>query len=265
MSEKKPVILVTNDDGINAPGLRALISIVRQIGDVLVIAPDKPMSAMGHAVTISAPLRVNKIKEEPGFLEYSCNGTPADCVKLGQKVILGHAPDLIVSGINHGSNASINIIYSGTMAAVLEGSFENIPSVGFSLNDYRYTADFSHCESYVLSICNNVLTKGLPDYTCLNVNIPALNGSPLKGIRIVRQAHAFWDEKYDCRKDPQERDYFWLTGKFVSLDNGEDTDEWALLNNYVSVVPVHFDLTSHKTIPLLREWELENPNSQKDV
>lgn len=258
MNKSKPVILVTNDDGINAPGLRALISFVRQLGDVLVVAPDKPMSAMGHAVTITAPLRLLKIKEEPGYLEFSCNGTPADCVKLGQKVVLGKAPDIIVSGINHGSNAAINIVYSGTMAAVLEGAIENIPSAGFSLTDYSYTANFNHCEEFVLSICSNLIQKGLPDYTCLNVNIPALNGSPIKGIRVVRQAHAYWDEKYEQRKDPQERDYFWLTGKFRSLDNGDDTDEWALLNNYVSVVPVHFDLTSHKTIPLLRDWETDN-------
>ncbi|HLN52085.1 MAG TPA: 5'/3'-nucleotidase SurE [Lentimicrobium sp.] len=260
MDNKKPVILVTNDDGINAPGLRSLIVIMRGIGDVLVIAPDKPMSATGHAVTITAPLRMTKIKEEEGYLEYSCNGTPADCVKLGNKVILGHSPDLIVSGINHGSNAAINIVYSGTMAAVLEGAIENIPSVGFSLADYAYTANFNHCLPFIESIVKNVLQNGLPDYTCLNVNIPPLNGSPLKGIKIVRQAHAYWDEKYEHRVDPYERDYFWLTGKFKSLDDGDDTDEWALMNNYVSVVPVHFDLTSHKAIPLLKNWKFYDPS-----
>ncbi|HLO89680.1 MAG TPA: 5'/3'-nucleotidase SurE [Lentimicrobium sp.] len=255
MENKKPIILITNDDGINAPGLRALITVMRQLGNVLVVAPDKPMSAMGHAITVTAPLRLNKIREEPGYLEYSCNGTPVDCVKLGQKVILKHAPDLIASGINHGSNAAINVVYSGTMAAVLEGCIENIPSVGFSLTDYAYTANFSHCEQFILSITKNILEKGLPDNTCLNVNIPALNGSPVKGIRVVRQAHSFWDEKYEQRKDPNERDYFWLTGTFKSMDKGNDTDEWALLNNYVSVVPVHFDFTSHKAIPLLRDFE----------
>jgi len=254
MDKKKKLILITNDDGINAPGLRALITFIRQLGDVLVVAPDKPMSATGHAVTITAPLRLAKIKEEPGYMEYSCNGTPADCVKLGQKVVLGYPPDMIVSGINHGSNAAINIIYSGTMAAVLEGAIENIPSVGFSLTDYSHSAHFNHCEPFILSIGRNVLEKGLPPYTCLNVNIPALNGSPIKGMKIVRQAHAYWDENYEHRKDPQDRDYFWLTGKFISMDDGEDTDEWALFNNYVSVVPVHFDLTSHKSIPLLRDW-----------
>lgn len=254
----KPLILITNDDGIHAPGLRNLINVMKQLGDVVVVAPDKPMSGMGHAVTISSPLRVHKLVDAPGHIEYSCNGTPADCVKLGQKAILGRNPDLIVSGINHGSNSSVNVIYSGTMAAVVEGAMENIPAIGFSLNDYTYTADFSKCEPYILSIARNVLEKGLPDYTCLNVNIPAVNGSPIKGIKVVRQAMAFWDEKFDQRKDPHQRDYFWLTGVFRNRDKGEDTDEWALQNNYVSVVPVHFDLTSHKTIPLLREWETGN-------
>ncbi|MFH1120722.1 MAG: 5'/3'-nucleotidase SurE [Bacteroidota bacterium] len=254
----KPLILITNDDGVHAPGLRMLIGVMRQLGDVMVVAPDKPMSGMGHAVTISSPLRVHKLAEEPGYTEYSCNGTPADCIKLGQKAILGRNPDLIVSGINHGSNSSVNVIYSGTMAAVLEGAMENIPSIGFSLNDYSYTADFSKCEPYILSIARKVMEQGLPDYTCLNVNFPATNGTPIKGMKVVRQAMAFWDEKFDQRKDPHQRDYFWLTGIFRNRDEGEDTDEWALRNNYISVVPVHFDLTSHKTIPLLREWETGN-------
>lgn len=254
-SMNKPLILITNDDGIHAYGIRNLIRIMRKLGDVLVVAPDKPMSGMGHAVTISSPLRVQKIAEEEGYREYSCSGTPADCIKLGQKAILGKNPDLIVSGINHGSNASVNVIYSGTMAAVLEGAMENIPSIGFSLNDYAFNADFSKCEPYILSIARKVLENGLPDYTCLNVNIPAVNGSPIKGIKIVRQAMAYWDEKFDHRKDPHDRDYFWLTGVFRNREDNEGTDQWALFNNYVSVVPVHFDLTSHKTIPLLRDWE----------
>ncbi|MBK6966716.1 MAG: 5'/3'-nucleotidase SurE [Bacteroidales bacterium] len=254
----KPLILITNDDGIHAPGIRTLIRLMRQLGDVLVVAPDKPMSGMGHAVTITSPLRVHKLAEEPGYTEYSSNGTPADCIKLGQKAILGRKPDLIVSGINHGSNSSVNVIYSGTMAAVLEGALENVPSIGFSLNDYAYAADFSKCEPYILVIARNVLSKGLPEYTCLNVNIPAVNGSPIKGIKIVRQAMAYWDEKFDHRKDPHEREYYWLTGVFRNREEGEDTDEWAIHNNYVSVVPLHFDLTSHKTIPLLKEWETGN-------
>ncbi|GAB1403889.1 5'/3'-nucleotidase SurE [Lentimicrobium sp.] len=258
--ENKPLILVTNDDGIYANGLRTLIKIMRGFGNVLVVAPDKPQSGMGHAVTIISPLRVEKLAEEEGYEEYSCSGTPVDCVKLGQKAILGRKPDLIVSGINHGSNSSINVIYSGTMAAVLEGALENIPSIGFSLDDYSVNADFSKSKPYIESITQNVIEKGLPEYTCLNVNIPSNNGSPIKGIKIVRQAMAFWEEKFDQRRDPQQRSYFWLTGVFKNHDTGEDTDEWALHNNYVSVVPVHFDLTSHKTIPLLKDWETDNLN-----
>jgi 5'-nucleotidase len=257
---QKPLILITNDDGIHAPGLRTLIQVMRNLGNVLIIAPDKPMSGMGHAVTISSPLRVHKLKEEEGYSEYSCNGTPADCVKLGQKAILGRKPDLIVSGINHGSNSSVNVIYSGTMAAVIEGALENIPAIGFSLDDYTFHADFSKCAPYIESIASKVISEGLPDYTCLNVNIPAVNGSPIRGIKVVRQALAFWDEKFDHRRDPHNRDYYWLTGEFKNMDSGEDTDEWALRNNYVAVVPVHFDLTSHKTIPLLKNWETGNLN-----
>jgi len=256
----KPLILITNDDGIHAPGLKILTDVMRQLGDVIVVAPDKPMSATGHAVTITSPLRIQKLREETGFREFSCSGTPADCVKIGQKAILGKKPDLVVSGINHGSNASVNVIYSGTMAAVIEGAIDNIPSIGFSLDDYSFSADFSKCAPYIRSIAENVLKCGLPDYTCLNVNIPSVNGSPIKGIRIVRQAMAFWDEKFDHRQDPHMRDYFWLTGVFRNSDEGEDTDEWALRNNFVSVVPMHFDLTSHKTIPLLRDWETGNLN-----
>lgn len=261
LKKDKPLILVTNDDGIYATGLRTLINIMRGIGNVLVVAPDKPQSGMGHAVTIISPLRVLKLAEVEGYEEYSCSGTPADCVKIGQKAILGHKPDLIVSGINHGSNSSVNVIYSGTMAAVLEGALENIPAIGFSLNDYSVQADFSKCEPYILSITRNVIEKGIPEYTCLNVNIPANNGTPIKGIKIVRQAMAFWEEKFDQRLDPQDRAYFWLTGVFKNHDDGVDTDEWALHNNYVSIVPVHFDLTSHKTIPLLKDWETGSLNS----
>jgi 5'-nucleotidase len=254
---KKPLILITNDDGIHAPGIRFLIETIRPLGDVLVVAPDKPQSAMGHAVTIQSPLRLHKLAETPGYREYSCNGTPADCVKLGEKVILRGKPDLIVSGINHGSNASINILYSGTMAAVIEGAMENVPSIGFSLNDYMHEADFSHCGKVISSVASKVLNEGLPDGVCLNVNIPALNGSPIKGIKITRQAKAYWDENFDERKDPHMRDYYWLRGDFVNLDDGEDNDHWAINNNYVSIVPVQIDLTAHHMIDTIKNWNLE--------
>lgn len=250
----KPLILITNDDGVTAPGIRHLITLMRTIGDVVVVAPDKPQSGMSHAVTISSPLRVNQLKDEPFYKEFSCNGTPVDCVKLGQKVVMSRNPDLIVSGVNHGSNASVNVLYSGTMAAVLEGAMENIPSIGFSLDDYSINADFSHIDSYVLSICNNVLQKGLPPYICLNVNFPAKQDEPIKGVKVIRQAKAFWDEEFEERTDPRNRKYYWLTGKFVNVDQGEDNDEWSIANNYVSIVPIQFDLTAYHVIQELNQW-----------
>ena len=230
---------------------------MKPLGDVLIVAPDKPQSAMGHAVTIQSPLRLHMIAETPGYREYSCNGTPADCIKLGEKAILHGKPDLIVSGINHGSNASINVLYSGTMAAVIEGAMENIPSIGFSLNDYSHSADFTHCGSVITTIASKVIENGLPDGVCLNINIPALNGSPVKGIKVTKQAKAFWNENFDARKDPHKRDYYWLTGEFITLENDEDNDHWAINNNYVSVVPVQIDLTAHHIIDTLKDWKLE--------
>jgi 5'-nucleotidase len=253
----RPVILVTNDDGIHAPGLIALIGVMRKIGSVVVVAPDQPMSGTGHAITVRHPLRLHKHKEEEGYLEYSCNGTPVDCVKLGEQVVLKKKPDLLVSGINHGSNASINIIYSGTMAAVLESAIGGVPSIGFSLLDYSHHADFSACEPYVRTIAEMVIANGLPDGVCLNVNIPAVNGSEIRGIRVCRQGRARWVEEYDSRTDPHQREYHWLTGYFETLEENEDTDQWALKNNFVSLVPVHFDFTAHYALTTLQQWNLD--------
>ncbi len=254
---KKPLILVTNDDGIHAPGIRFLIETMKPLGDILVVAPDKPQSAMGHAVTIQTPLRLHLLAETLGYTEYSCNGTPADCVKLGEKVILRAKPDLIVSGINHGSNASINVLYSGTMAAVIEGAMENVPSIGFSINDYSAHTSFDHAKVLIQSVAQKVLLNGLPDGVCLNVNIPSLNGSPVKGVKVTRQAKAFWDENFDERKDPHKRDYYWLRGEFVNLDSDNDNDHWAINNNYISIVPVQIDLTAHQVINTIKNWNVE--------
>lgn len=252
----KPVILVTNDDGINAPGLRHLINIMRTIGKVVVVAPQSTMSGIAHSITVRSPLRVEEIVKEKDYEEYSCNGTPVDCVKLGEQIVLRHKPDLLVSGINHGSNASINVIYSGTMAAVLEACIDGIPSIGFSLLDYSSKADFSYCSEYVKIIAENVIKNGLPSGVCLNVNIPTVNGAEIKGIKVCRQAKSKWVEEFDERKDPRQKDYYWLTGRFERLENGKDTDEWALENNYVSVVPVHFDFTAHYAIEDINRWKL---------
>lgn len=257
---KKPLILITNDDGIMAPGIRALTEVMRELGDVVIVAPDKPQSGMGHAITINSTLRIHKSAIYGVLHEYSCTGTPVDCVKFAVNKIMLRKPDICVSGINHGSNASINVIYSGTMSAAVEGAIESIPSVGFSLCDPSINADFTSSKVIVKTIVEQVLKNGLPEGSCLNVNIPALHIDEIEGIRVCRQARANWVEELDERKDPNGNDYYWLTGRFKNFEKGnEETDSWALENGYVSVVPVQFDMTAHKTIPLLNQWKLEIP------
>jgi len=250
----KPVILITNDDGIMAPGIRNLIAFMLEIGDVVVVAPDKGQSGMGHAVTITTPLRLEKIPVNGTHQEFSCSGTPVDCVKLAVNKVLHRQPDILVSGINHGSNSSINVIYSGTMSAAIEGAMEGIPSIGFSLLDYRVDADFVSSKKYIKNIVRNVLQHGLPRGNCLNVNIPAVKEQQIKGVRVCRQANANWVEEFDHRKDPHGRDYYWLTGKFDLYEDVDETDEWALKHNYISVVPVQFDFTAHHLINNLKNW-----------
>jgi 5'-nucleotidase len=261
MTPKKPLILVTNDDGITAPGLLALIAVMTELGNVVVVAPDKPQSAMGHAITINNTLYLNKISEEnANITQYSCSGTPVDCVKIAVNEILKQKPDLCVSGINHGSNSSINVIYSGTMSAAVEAGIEGIPAIGFSLLDYDWKANFENTKSFIKTIASQVLANGLPEGVVLNVNLPKLTKKEIKGIKICRQAKALWMEKFDKRKTPQGKDYYWLTGEFVNQDKGEDTDEWALENGYISIVPVHFDMTAHHAIQQLNTWDLNEKN-----
>jgi 5'-nucleotidase len=256
MKKAKPLILVTNDDGILAPGIRALIAIMAEIGTVVVVAPDSPQSATGHSITINDTLYINKIsKENDAIQEYSCSGTPVDCVKLAVNEILKRKPDLCVSGINHGSNSSINVIYSGTMSAAVEAGIEGIPAIGFSLLDYDWNADFDQIKSFIRIITLETLKNGLPQSVVLNVNFPKLKENEIKGMKVCRQAKAIWMEKFDKRKTPQGRDYYWLTGEFVNQDKGEDTDEWALKNGYVSIVPVQFDMTAHHAIQQLNTWK----------
>ena len=256
MNSKKPLILVTNDDGVLAPGIRALIDVMSQIGEVVVVAPDKPQSAMGHAITINSTLYLNKLSKDGDLItEYSCSGTPVDCVKLAVNEILKRKPDLCVSGVNHGSNSSINVIYSGTMSAAVEAGIEGIPAIGFSLLDYDWNADFDSIKSFIKKITLETLENKLPEGVVLNVNFPKLKEKEIKGIKICRQAKAQWMEKFDKRKTPSGKDYYWLSGEFVNQDKGEDTDEWALENGYVSVVPVQFDLTAHHTMQQLNNWK----------
>jgi 5'-nucleotidase len=253
----KPLILVTNDDSIVAPGIRALIEVMKEIGDVIVVAPDSPQSAMGHAITINNTLKLEKVHLDKDLSqEYSCSGTPVDCVKIAVNEILKRKPDLCVSGINHGSNSSINVIYSGTMSAAVEAGIEGIPAIGFSLLDYSWDADFEPIKSHVKQIALGVLEKGLPEGVILNVNFPKLSKENIKGIKICRQAKAMWQEEFDKRTNPQGKEYYWLTGKFINLDKGTDTDEWALENGYISIVPVQFDLTAHHAMQQLNSWEL---------
>jgi 5'-nucleotidase len=243
--KEQPVILITNDDGITAPGIRALVEAVKDLGKVVVVAPDKPNSGMGHAITIGEPLRLHTSHQFEGIESYQCSGTPVDCVKLAVDKILHRKPDICLSGINHGANHSINVIYSGTMSAALEAAIEAIPSIGFSLLDYSVEADFEGAKKYARIIVEQILGKKTDKHICLNVNIPAVPVDLLKGIKVCRQAYAKYEEDFDERKDPHGKSYYWLTGEFVNFDKGRDTDVWALKHNFVSVVPVQFDLTNY--------------------
>lgn len=255
-TDKRPLILVTNDDGIAAPGIKNLIEAVRNLGDIIVVAPDSPQSGMGHAITIGHPLRLYKADIFDGIPAWQCSGTPVDCVKLASDKILDRKPDLCVSGINHGSNCSINVIYSGTMSAAMEAAIEGIPSIGFSHLDYNYDADFTVARKVAESITRRMLEQKMPEHTLLNVNIPNIPEADFKGIKLCRQAYAKWDEQFDHRIDPRGKDYYWMVGRFVNMDKHADTDVEALENGYASVVPVKFDLTDTKTKDMLAEsWK----------
>ncbi|MCO6489344.1 MAG: 5'/3'-nucleotidase SurE [Phaeodactylibacter sp.] len=253
---KKPLILVTNDDGITAPGIRALVSVARELGEVVVVAPDSPQSGMGHAITVSDPIRLHPANVFEGIESYECSGTPVDCVKLAKHIVLkDRKPDLCVSGINHGSNASINIIYSGTLSAAMEASLEGIPSIGFSLLDYSHDANFEPAKPFAKILMEYVLANGLEEGSLLNVNIPALEEGRIKGLRVCRQAEARWDEEFTEATDPRGQKYYWLTGRFVNEDKGDDTDIWALQNDYISVVPSMHDLTNYRAFKSLKALE----------
>lgn len=258
----KPIILITNDDGITSPGIRALVEAVKDLGKVVVVAPDKPQSGMGHAITIGHPLRLQPSNVFGDIEAYSTSGTPVDCVKLAVDKILHRKPDICLSGVNHGANHSINVIYSGTMSAALEASIESIPSIGFSLLDFSIEADFSGSIKYARLIVDQVLHQKLDKHLCLNVNIPAVPANLIKGFKVCRQAYAKYEEDFDERADPHGKKYYWLTGEFVNFDKGKDTDVWALKHNYVSIVPVQFDLTNYQLKQKL-EKTLISPNAKR--
>jgi len=254
--KKNPLILVVNDDGFEAKGLAAMVKAAKEFGEVVVITPDGPRSGMGHAITMHIPLRVKLYRTEDGIPYYRTNGTPVDCVKLGQRVVLKDRKiDLVLSGINHGSNSSVSLIYSGTMAAAIEASFENIPAIGISLVDYSPDADFSASIIVAKKIIYKVLNNPFPDHICLNVNIPQGNIENIKGIKIARQTNGYWHEDLEEHIDAFGRKYYWLTGYLVDQDLKEDSCQWALTNDYVSVQPVQFDMTAYQHLQSLKYIE----------
>ena len=250
--EKRPLILVTNDDGIEAKGVHELAKMIEDLGDIVVVAPDSPRSGQSSALSVGIPLRLNLIEHYRNISFYRTNGTPVDCVKLSMNQLFDRQPDLLLSGINHGSNSGVSIVYSGTMGAALEGCIIGIPSIGFSLTSHEPDADFSPCREIVRESCKKVLEKGLPPSVCLNINIPAIPRP--KGARICRQAQGYWTEEYDHRIDPHGKDYYWLTGRFMNLEpENEETDEWALAHGYISIVPCTCDQTAYSAIPEIND------------
>jgi 5'-nucleotidase len=245
-TKDQPIILITNDDGVTAPGIRNLVEAVKDLGKIVVVAPDKPQSGMGHAITIGSPLRLQKVHLMDDVESWQCSGTPVDCVKLAVDKVLNRKPDICLSGINHGANHSINVIYSGTMSAAIEASIESIPSIGFSLLNYSMEADFTAAKKYARLLVEQLLKRKLDKHFCLNVNFPNVDVSLIKGVKVCRQAYAKYVEDFNERKDPTGKNYYWLTGEFKNFDKGKDTDVWALEHNFVSVVPVQFDLTNYK-------------------
>ncbi len=255
MSDERPLILVTNDDGIQSKGIRSLVNAVAPFGDVVIVAPDKPQSGMGHAITVNDVLRLNDTRLFSEYTAYTCTGTPVDSVKLGISEVLHRKPDILVSGINHGENSASNVLYSGTMSAAVEGAMENIPSVGFSLLDFDADADFSSSEWAVAEVMKRFLKHDFPKHTCLNVNIPRLPVNEVKGVKVCRQAKAYWEDSFDKRHDQFGKPYYWLKGEFNRSDRSEDTDIWALDHGYVSIVPTQFDMTAYHAISEINAWE----------
>ncbi len=248
---QKPLILVTNDDGITAPGIRRLVEFMNEIGDVVVVAPNSPQSGKGHAITINSTLTYEEINLDGPQKDFSLSGTPVDCVKFALDKVLTRKPDLVVSGINHGANSSINVIYSGTMSAAVEAGVEGLQAIGFSLLDFSWDADFLPAKKYIQDIVRKVLENPMPKGIVLNVNIPKLPENEIKGIKVCKQADAKWEESFDERINPHGKKYYWLTGYFNNMDHSENADETALSEGYISIVPVKFDLTAHEYLEKL--------------
>jgi 5'-nucleotidase len=252
-TKKTPTILVSNDDGIDAPGIFALVQELKKIGEVLVVAPDKQQSAVGHAITMNYPLRAKEFRKNGVLFGYAVEGTPADSVKLAVKALLKRKPDLLVSGVNHGANTAISIIYSGTVSAATEGTILGIPSIAVSLTtygppDFRYAAKFSR------KLAQLVLRRGLPEGTLLNVNVPPVPEKTIRGVAVTRQGRAVWNDTFDVRRDPANKEYYWLTGALEDSDRGLEYDQSAIRENYISVTPIHYDLTDYSLLEQLERW-----------
>ena len=252
--EKRPLIFITNDDGYASKGFAAIIEVARRHGRVVAIAPEHTQSGMSHAITMFSPLYLRPVREEEGLQVYACSGTPVDCVKMAfDHLFADEKVDLVISGINHGSNAAVNVLYSGTMGAAIEAAFYNIPSIGLSLTDHDLDADFEGAVKYGTQIVKSVLSNDLPRPLCLNVNIPDIPCNEIKGIRLSRQTRGYLREECFKRTDPHGRDYFWHRGAFSNAEpEAEDSDEWALANGYVSIVPVQVDLTAYNQMEHLK-------------
>ncbi|WP_439184793.1 5'/3'-nucleotidase SurE [Carboxylicivirga taeanensis] len=254
--KEKPLILVTNDDGIKAKGLEALVKMLKLIAEVVVVVPNESYSGMSHAITVKTPLYAKLVKEKEGLKLYKVNGTPVDCVKLALNVLLTKKPDLLVSGINHGTNSSISLHYSGTVGAAREGALNQIPAVGFSLLNYQHDADFTEAVKVAEHVVKSMLSDKLPQGTYLNVNIPDIN--PVKGARVARQSKGRWVEEFVSRQDPRGRDYYWLTGHFENLEpEAKDTDEYMLNKGYASIVPCQLDATNFNLLSYMKEQSYE--------
>ena len=248
-------ILITNDDGINANGLKALIEVAKEFGTLTIVAPHKSRSGMSKAITVETPLRLKKVQKNENAVYYSCTGTPVDCVKIAFDKVLERTPDLILSGVNHGTNSSVSVHYSGTVGAVIEGCIHDVPSIGFSLLDFRSDANFEIAKKHMKSIIRNVLEEGLSTGVCLNVNFPK---DHIEGIKVCRMGKGRWVEEFQKRTDPHHRDYYWITGYFKCLENGSnDSDTYYLEQNYATIVPIKIDLTDQEAIESISKWNLE--------
>lgn len=245
-------ILVTNDDGIDSAGISALVSAMRRIGDVVVVAPDRQQSAVGHALTVASPLRATPFHRDGEVFGWAINGTPADCVKLGVSTLLERRPDMVVSGINHGSNTSVNAIYSGTVSAATEGTLMGIPSMAVSLATFDHSADMSLAADVAYDVATRLLDLKLPAGTLLNVNVPPIDRSLYRGVKVTRQGHNAWKDGYDVRNDPQGRPYYWLKGEFLTLTELEDGDDFAVQQGWTAITPIHYELTNYTELDRLK-------------